>query len=92
MKRVIYKQAITPSELLSLKLPKGATILTVQTQYGKPCIWFICDPDAEREERVFEIYGTGHELRGDKYNHQYIGTFQLEGGKLVFHLFELKAK
>jgi len=36
--------------------------------------------------RTFAIYGTGH-----KHEHvegTYIGTFQLDGGSLVFHVFE----
>ena len=70
----------------NVEMPKGAEILTVQTQNEKPCIWALVNPDAEKEERAFVIYGTGHYFQLIDY--KYIGTFQLNEGRLVFHVFE----
>ena len=41
--------------------------------------------------RHFRLSGTGHPL-GEDYLRiiNYIGTFQMENGALVFHLFEIK--
>jgi hypothetical protein len=35
------------------------------------------------------MYGTGHDMPDDP--GQYVGTFQMHGGALVFHLFEVNA-
>ncbi|GAI73877.1 unnamed protein product [marine sediment metagenome] len=49
------------------------------------------DSEIEKETRHFRLSGTGHPL-GDDYLRiiNYIGTFQIENGALVFHLFEIK--
>ncbi len=90
MKKSIWKYVINPS-ILTIEMPKDAEILTVQQQNGEACIWALVNPDAEKEERVFEIFGTGHNILLGDYNEirrRYINTFQLNGGALVFHLFE----
>jgi hypothetical protein len=41
------------------------------------------------EERMFEIFGTGSPIQYDiGTDRKYIGTYQLYGGDLVYHLFE----
>jgi len=88
--KTIYKYEIPVDDNIRLELPKGAEILSVQEQYGKPCIWAIVDPEKEVEGRLFELLGTGHNIKASEIiNRKYIGTFQLYNGALVFHLFEL---
>ena len=74
-----------PAASIRLRMPVGAEILCVQMQHGVPCFWAIVDPEAERENREFFVLGTGQEL-GEV--GKYLGTFQLQGGDIVFHLFE----
>lgn len=70
----------------TIMMPKGAKILTVQMQNDTPHMWAIVNVDAELEERVFEIHGTGHHIRNiDEY--EYIGTYI--DNPFVWHLFEL---
>lgn len=70
-----------------LSLPAGAEILSVQTQNGEPQLWAVCDTDAVREDRILRIFGTGQPL--PPYTElNFIDTFQLQGGALVFHVFE----
>lgn len=71
-----------------IRLPKDATILCVQTQRGAPCLWFVVKDttNPDREERTFLMYGTGHERQ--KIDGNYVGTFQLGDGTLMFHVFE----
>ena len=88
MKKQIWKFEITPYDS-AIQMPKFSEILTIQTQNGNPCIWALVYPENEKEERYFEVYGTGHEIHYDiGINRKYINTFQLESGSLVFHLFE----
>lgn len=88
MKKQIWKFHLDPNKN-NVAMPVGAEILTIQTQDEMPCIWALVDPDNEKELRHFEVYGTGHDIPCDMgIERKYINTFQLEGGSLVFHLFE----
>ena len=85
MKKQIWKFLIEPN-ITALGMPKDAEILTVQNQYGKPCLWALVDPENEIEKRYFEVIGTGHDIHYDMgIDRKYINTFQLDGGALVFH-------
>uniref|UniRef100_A0A6H2A2W0 DUF7352 domain-containing protein n=1 Tax=viral metagenome TaxID=1070528 RepID=A0A6H2A2W0_9ZZZZ len=84
--RTIYKYQCLEMDNFTIEMPTGSHILTVQMQRGEPCIWAIVDPDAFPEQRHFQLFGTGHPIDGIG---RYIGTFQLMGGNLVFHLFEV---
>lgn len=87
MTKTIYKYDAPPSDVVWIAMPKGAEILTVQTQYGNPVIWAIVDPDSPKEVRRFVVRGTGHKL--GKVG-RYIGTVQMMSGRLVFHYFEVE--
>lgn len=88
----IYKFPVPMQQLFQQELPKGATVLSVQEQVNAAQMWVMLDPDEETEVRHFEVYGTGFEMRTltPTEKREYIGTFQMDGGQLVFHLFELK--
>jgi hypothetical protein len=78
-------------EKFSIYMPKGAEILTVQTdeKNNHPTIWALVDPEQENEERFFELFGTGHEIHSDMgVERKYIGTYQYQKGAFVGHIFE----
>jgi hypothetical protein len=84
---VVYKYPIEINDEISLALPTGARILSIQEQRGTVCLWALVDESVEtREVRKLQIAGTGH-IRKDL--GEYIATFQLHGGALVFHAFEV---
>lgn len=87
MSKSIWKFQIETTDTQSIQMPIGSEILCVQTQNGKPCIWAMVDPEKQKEFRNLEIFGTGHTIN-DKIDRIYIGTYQLNGGALVFHVFE----
>lgn len=67
-------------------MPRAAKVLCVQVQHGAPQIWALVGNEAETvEARPFRVFGTGQEMPGGL---SYLGTFQLSGGGLVWHLFE----
>ena len=91
--RRVFKYSCDLDDKFTLSLPVGAEILTVQAQHGMPILWALVDPKQPLEERYFRLAGTGHPIMydmGSEYN--YIGTFQLHGGSLIFHLFEMNNK
>ena len=70
-------------------MPKGAQILSLQTQHNEPTIWALVDEHAENESRVFISVPTG--ARFDPEDGAYLGTVQMNGGSLVFHIYETTA-
>lgn len=71
-----------------IELPRGAEILTVQEQNNAPMLWALVDPEAIKEKRKMLLLNTGAEMPPDVNYHRFLGTYQLNGGRLVFHLFE----
>lgn len=94
MRKTIWKFPLEVTDYPVVKMPPGK-VLTVQTQGGQPCLWALVDPDGPVTERRFRVYGTGHAVKdrpSDSRQHrradEYVGTFQLYDGQLVFHVFE----
>ena len=89
MEKTIWKFELETKDQNIIQMPKGAEILCIQEQYGKPCIWALVDPNEEKEVKTFEIFGTGHPVYCDMgISRIYKGTYQLNSGALVFHVFE----
>lgn len=86
MKR-IFKYKLQTIDFQRVEMPKGAEIISIQTQFDDPCVWAIVESDNPAELRTFEIFGTGFSF-DDEVKRQYIGTYQLQNGFLVFHCFE----
>lgn len=85
--KTIYKYRIEIHDSIEVMMPQGAKILTVQEQHGMATIWAIVDTDRTDVKRVLQIVGTGHDLT-DRIMGDYIGTFQIDSGNLVFHVFD----
>ena len=86
--KAIWKYSIQISDSIIVDMPEGAEILTVQTQNNIACIWAKVDDNKVMVQRHLQMIGTGHDITDRKIG-KYIGTFQIEGGVLVFHLFDL---
>jgi hypothetical protein len=83
--RTVHKYVLS-APVVELHMPRGARLLTVATQGGKPCLWAEVDLRQEDEVRTFANHGTGHPIPDDE---TYIGTaHNVEGMGLVFHIFE----
>jgi len=70
-------------------MPKDAEVLCVDVQRGVICIWTLVESEAPTEIRKFRIYGTGHEMDINE-DVVYIGSVQMLGGALVWHVFEVQ--
>jgi len=75
------------NELQTIRIPKGATVLSVGVQDTSAVMWAEVDPEAEEESRYFLLYGTGEDLRTGGRQLLYRGTIQI--GFYVYHLYEL---
>jgi hypothetical protein len=72
-----------------VEIPRGARPLSVLVQHGRPVLYcLVDDPDLALgttiPARVY-IYGTGHRIETTR--HHYVGSFPLDVGALVFHVF-----
>lgn len=85
--KTIHKYPLRPSDSTLLSIPEGAQVLCVQVQHDQPYIWVLVESDRHPESRLFRMVGTGHPMPEEV--KEYIGSFQLLGGNLVFHLFEI---
>jgi hypothetical protein len=83
----IWKYPLEAVERQIIKMPYSAQILTIQTQHNQPCLWVQVDETQRPIERTIAIYRTGHPLPSGAIS--YIGTFQIDRGTLVFHVFEI---
>lgn len=83
----IWKFPLETSDEQEVTMPAGSQILCVQMQGQMMCLWAKVDQyTTERERRHILIRGTGHRLDGNE--GLYIGTVQMQGGALVWHVFE----
>ena len=86
---VIWKYPIPMLDEFSLPLPGDARVLSVQMQDGAIQLWALVQPKAAARARRFRMIGTGHPIAAaEEARLAFVGTFQLSGGALVFHLFE----
>lgn len=85
----IWKWALRPTDTQFIRMPKDTRILCLQMQDNKPYLWGLVHEKAPTEMRGFATYGTGHQMPESVHYGQYVGTYQLHGGTLVFHVFAL---
>ena len=81
----IWKFQLQVEDVQYINMPKGATFLSVGTQYEIPCVWAMVDPDAERVMVPVHTMTTGSqdEVEGLRF----LGTYQLLSGQFVGHVF-----
>jgi len=87
MAMTIWKFDVPVQDELTVPMPDGAKVLTVQMQGGQPCVWALVDPDRPVRGRQFAWRGTGHET-DSLAPLMYVGTVQMMNGSLIFHLFD----
>lgn len=84
----IWKFPVPVLDEFVIEMPVGAKPLLVDIQNSEPFVWALVNPDAKKVNVKFQIHGTGHGIENaDKL--EYIGTFQQQSGKFVWHLFKV---
>lgn len=84
--RRIYKYEVPITDRPLIVMPEGAEVLSVQVQYGVPQLWVLVDPTQLNMLMRFALRAIGQEFHASEVG-RYVGTFQLQGGALVYHLF-----
>jgi hypothetical protein len=83
----IWKFPLQVTDRQTLLMDEHALLLDVQVQHGTPCLWAMCDENKGATPRRLAIYGTGTPIPDSP--GIYIATFQMHGGSLVFHVFDI---
>lgn len=63
-------------------------VLHIGVQDEIPMLWCLVNPDAETVEYRIATFGTGVEIPSYYNKGNYIGSYMLHGGDIVFHVFE----
>lgn len=86
--QTIHKFTLQPADEQAITLPIGAQLLSVQVQHSEIQLWAIIDTAVvgSYEQRILMV-GTGHALPTTDVHVAFLGTVQLMGGDLVFHVF-----
>lgn len=87
--KTIWKYEVQTKSSFYLDMPEGALVLSVQMQRNVPCILAKVDTEARTRVRQFAVVGTGNPIHQDTTGWCFVGTFQLLGGDVVLHLFEV---
>ena len=85
--KTIHKFTLDLADSQTIQMPEGASVLSLQLQYGQPCLWALVDTAKPLTPRHFITRGTGHPVPSEWFS--YVGTYQLQGGDLVFHVLEV---
>lgn len=87
MMQTVWKFEFAVNDQVHVMMPKGAKVLHLEavTEGKQIVVWALCDPNAEQEERVFYVRGTGHKVE-DYLTH--VGTCV---SYFVWHVFERRA-
>ncbi len=87
--RTIFKYRLNVVDRQRVSMPTGAEILSVQFQSGLLHLWALVeDQTRTSEDRVFLMFGTGHDTEGEASADRYVGTVQEAARGLVWHVFE----
>ena len=87
-KLTVWKFPMRIADVAVAEMPKGARLLRAGIQNDTFCVWALVDPEAPKVERRVRIAGTGHPIAADL-TEVYVNTFEMHGGALVFHVFDL---
>lgn len=85
-----YLPIIPMEQITKVSMLKGSVILSIGVQFNNPTVWASCETmeTDELEERLFQLVQTGDGVIQYKTS-KFIGTFILNEGHYILHLFEI---
>ena len=84
--KTIFKYPLSTTDEQVIDMPADAEILCVQVQRDVPCVWArVTDGPCCKPVKIL-VFGTGHPIEQNP--GRYVGTYQLHGGAVVFHVYE----
>lgn len=86
----IFKYELPINGISKVIMPEGAKILKISQQGIGVYIWALIDTEAFHHEYRFRIIGTGHPIEEEESSLEFVETFMMNGGQLVFHVFKMR--
>lgn len=87
----VYKYPVGVNEVVTIILPKGATLLSIAFQYDKVYVYALVDPlQIEMESFKIIVAGTGEPLPDNIQAYTYLNTIQMFNQQWNLHGFALK--
>lgn len=87
--KTIQKLQIKMFGQTEVKIPRGSSFLDIQILHRDLVAWVFIDPNAPIEECLLTMFMDGENM--PDYPGYYLGTFQLDDGTFVGHIFMTKA-
>lgn len=89
----ILKYDISEPGDVTLRMPQGARILTVQGQGTHAFLWALVEDTAPEVERMLCVVATGEPANLVSANGAYVGTYQIAFASIfVGHVFDMGEK
>lgn len=85
MSKTVWKYVIPEESRFTLDMPQGAVPLCVHVQWDTPHLWACVETTNAPTPHRFLTLGTGHAMPAGRFD--YVGTFMVEGGEFIFHVF-----
>jgi hypothetical protein len=85
--KTIHKYVLSLHDIVDVKMPSDACILSVGNQRGSLVLWAAVEPDNALALRRIAIAGTGHPIDQFNWAATFIGTVIID--PLVWHVFDL---
>lgn len=82
----VWKFPLTTEDEQKIHPPKGWEFLCIQNVREVPVVYMLVNPLMPRDSVVLITKGTGHPIEYKEIG-DYLSTYQLEKGMLVFHVF-----
>ena len=88
--KAVFKYRLSKSGTTEVRMPIGAEVLSVKTQFGEVVLYALVENDtnAGTEVRHFESIMTGQNLSESIDKCAYVDTALLDDGAYVIHIFE----
>jgi len=83
--KTVWKYGVHTAPVQEIYIPEFATPLCLMQQKGKMFMWCEVDKTRRRHYRQLFVVMTGAEVPAEA--HEYVGTFQMLDGDLVFHVY-----
>lgn len=82
----IYRYVLKAVDVQDIEMSEGAQVIHVAAQFENICLWAVVDITRPIVKRRIGVIPTGMDFISE--GTQYLGTAMLQGGNLVFHIFE----
>lgn len=89
--RTVWKFPLQQVTKLQVPISASVNLVGLDPTTGDPALWVELDSDAEKVERTFAIYGTGHDINSAFGCQPPLHVGSVIHGVFVWHVYEVFA-